>query len=127
MFGLGPGIGAEEVKARDTTLGQKPLEGVLAFEPQHLSIGESKIVDFFANTPDAPEETLDSEEIAFRIVLRHLDEEGAIATTEVDFHGVVVVENLVRLVSTEKIFGHEFAEFWSAGAGWHARSLKFDV
>jgi len=115
------------VKAGDGALGEKPLEGVLAFEPQHLGIGESKIVDFFANTPDAPKETLDSEEIAFRIVLRHLDEEGAITATEVDFHRVIVVENFVRLVSTEKIFGHEFAEFGGACAGWHAISLMFDV
>lgn len=41
MFGLGPGIRAEKVKAGDAAFREKPLEGVLAFEPKHLHIAKS--------------------------------------------------------------------------------------
>ena len=74
---------------------EQVFEGVLAFESQDFDIGEPELVDVFADATHPAEQTLNTKEIAIRVVLGHFDEEGAIATTEVNFQGVVIAEDVV--------------------------------
>jgi len=75
VSGFGPGVRAEEVEARDGCRGEEVFDGVLAFESEDFGIGESESVDVFAGAADATEESFDAEEVAFRVVFCHFDEE----------------------------------------------------
>ena len=88
----------------------------MALEPEHHDIGESQFLNAFADTAHPAEQTFDTEEVAFGVVLGHFNEEGSIATAEVDFQGMVVTEDIFWTMAPEVVGGHEFGRFGGAGA-----------
>ena len=82
---FGPGIGEEEMNPGSTTGWQEPRKGVSAFKVDDPDIGQALADGAAADLADASAEAFDPEEITLWIVRGHLEQEGAVATTDVEF------------------------------------------
>jgi hypothetical protein len=91
MAFLGPGIGAEQVEAGDASGGQKPRDGVGAFEAQDLGIGALGGDDFARGFFDTAFEPLDREEVALGVGGGDGGGESAIATAKINLQGACSV------------------------------------
>ena len=99
----------------------------MAFEPQHHDVGQPQFLNAFADTTHSAEQSLHTEKVALGVVLGHFDEEGSIATAEVNLQGLVVTEDIFWTMAPEVVGGHEFAGFGGAGAlGFGGRDLMGD-
>lgn len=67
----------------------------MALEAQDFDVAEPEFVDAFTNAAHPAEQALDTEEIAFRVVLGHFDKKRAVAATEIDLQRILIAEDVV--------------------------------
>lgn len=82
-----PRVWAQEVQAGDAGGGEKPSDGVGAFEAYDFGVGTVGGEGFAGGFFDTAFEALDAEEVAFGMDGGDGGCEGAVAAAEVDFEG----------------------------------------
>ena len=104
-----PWVGEEEVDAGGAAEGEEPCEGVGAFEVEDADICQAHAFGFAGDFGDPAGEPFDAEEVAFREMAGHFEEERAVAAADVEFERARGIGEDIRAVETvEVVFREEF-------------------
>lgn len=101
---LGPGVGAEQVEARDRCGGQEPFHGVGAFHAEYLCVCESYAVTGFADFADASQQAFYGKKASFGVVFRDFAKEFPVTTAKIYFKKGIFSENFFGSESFEEVF-----------------------
>ena len=95
MAALGPWIREQEMKGFDRFWRQEKLDRIRRFRSQHPHIAD--LVCFPARFLDPVSESLNSEEILFRILFCQLEQKPAIAAAKIDLKWCDSTENFRQI------------------------------
>ena len=98
-----PRIGKHEVECGDRIRRQEPLDGVGNLDAQDTRVRHAGALDLSTGSADTPEQALNPEEVFGRVCGCRSREEGAVATTEIDFDRGITTENRRQIKEVETI------------------------